>query len=218
MRTQSFPNLRYLCLTVQIGTNCQNQLKMACILCTVTNFRWTTVLHLLFKKCLGHVAETIPDHHQNIQYNLIGKIPSSIKIQHIYKVTWGATRNKLNIHYDGFASPPFQNISIFFQDLHRTGCSGFSGHENEEDRASLKRVLLGFARWNKSIGYCQGFNVIAALLLDVTERREDDALKVGVGMKIWKRQVKISNSKCNDCSLDSIYTKFNKHCTNKKKC
>ncbi|CAG2242121.1 TBC1 domain family member 30 [Mytilus edulis] len=63
-------------------------------------------------------------------------------------------------------------------DSFSTGCSGFSGHENEEDRASLKRVLLGFARWNKSIGYCQGFNVIAALLLDVTERREDEALKV----------------------------------------
>jgi hypothetical protein len=73
--------------------------------------------------------------------------------------------------------------NFVLQDLHRTGCSGFSGDENEEDRASLKRVLLGFARWNKSIGYCQGFNIIAALLLNVTERREDDALKV-ISMKL----------------------------------
>ena len=42
----------------------------------------------------------------------------------------------------------------------------------------LKRVLLGYARWNKAVGYCQGFNVIAALLLEVMERKEDDALKV----------------------------------------
>lgn len=69
-------------------------------------------------------------------------------------------------------------IFVFYQDLHRTGCSGFSGQENDEDRAVLKRVLLGYARWNKSIGYCQGFNVIAALLLEVMDRKEDDALKV----------------------------------------
>ena len=64
------------------------------------------------------------------------------------------------------------------QDLHRTGCSSFSGQDNEQDRAILKRVLLAYARWNKRIGYCQGFNVIAALLLNVMERKEDDALKV----------------------------------------
>ncbi|XP_060079402.1 TBC1 domain family member 30-like [Ylistrum balloti] len=64
------------------------------------------------------------------------------------------------------------------KDLHRTGCSGFSGQDNDEDRAVLKRVLLAYARWNKSVGYCQGFNVIAALLLEVMERKEDDALMV----------------------------------------
>lgn len=73
-----------------------------------------------------------------------------------------------------------EHTSLVFplQDLHRTGCSGFSGQENDEDRAVLKRVLLGYARWNKSVGYCQGFNVIAALLLEVMDRKEDDALKV----------------------------------------
>ncbi|XP_033746059.1 TBC1 domain family member 30-like isoform X2 [Pecten maximus] len=64
------------------------------------------------------------------------------------------------------------------KDLHRTGCSGFSGQDNDEDRAVLKRVLLAYARWNKTVGYCQGFNVIAALLLEVMERKEDDALMV----------------------------------------
>ena len=42
----------------------------------------------------------------------------------------------------------------------------------------LKRVLLAYARWNKRVGYCQGFNVLAALILDVMGRKEDDALKV----------------------------------------
>ena len=42
----------------------------------------------------------------------------------------------------------------------------------------LKRVLLAYARWNKAVGYCQGFNVLAALILEVTEGNESDALKV----------------------------------------
>ncbi|XP_052677813.1 TBC1 domain family member 30-like isoform X1 [Crassostrea angulata] len=77
------------------------------------------------------------------------------------------------------SNPDDDSLGIqIVKDLHRTGCSGFSGQENDEDRAVLKRVLLGYARWNKSIGYCQGFNVIAALLLEVMDRKEDDALKV----------------------------------------
>ena len=72
------------------------------------------------------------------------------------------------------------------QDLHRTGCSSFSGQDNEQDRAILKRVLLAYARWNKRIGYCQGFNVIAALLLNVMERKEDDVLEVsGLLLGCW---------------------------------
>ena len=61
------------------------------------------------------------------------------------------------------------------KDLHRTGCSAFSGHDNEQDRALLKRVLLAFARYNKSVGYCQGFNIIAALILEIVEKCEEDA-------------------------------------------
>ena len=72
------------------------------------------------------------------------------------------------------------NFVVFLQDLHRTGYSGFSGEENEHERALLKRVLLAYARWNKDVGYCQGFNVLAALILDVMEKKEDDALKVRI--------------------------------------
>jgi len=64
------------------------------------------------------------------------------------------------------------------KDLHRTGCSSFSGLENDHERALLKRVLLAYARWNKDVGYCQGFNVIAAVILDVMDRNEFESLKV----------------------------------------
>lgn len=70
------------------------------------------------------------------------------------------------------------HITSHLQDLHRTGCSSYCGQEGEQDRVVLKRVLLAYARWNKNVGYCQGFNVLAALILEVTEGNESDALKV----------------------------------------
>ena len=55
------------------------------------------------------------------------------------------------------------------KDLHRTGCSSFSGLENDQERALLKRVLLAYARWNKSVGYCQ----VHALAYRVVSRWEN---------------------------------------------
>ena len=63
------------------------------------------------------------------------------------------------------------------QDLHRTGNAGFT---TEEEHAVLKRVLLAYARFNKSTGYCQGFNIIAALILRVVNFEEEAALKVNM--------------------------------------
>nr|CAD7578228.1 unnamed protein product [Timema californicum] len=63
-------------------------------------------------------------------------------------------------------------------DLHRTGCSLFCGADAEENQALLKRVLLAYARWNKAVGYCQGFNMLAALILQVMDRSEADSVKV----------------------------------------
>ena len=60
------------------------------------------------------------------------------------------------------------DIRLFsaFQDLHRTGCSLFCGEDAHANQLMLKRVLLAYARWNKSIGYCQGFNMLAAIILE----------------------------------------------------
>ncbi|XP_062593729.1 TBC1 domain family member 30-like [Saccostrea cucullata] len=91
-------------------------------------------------------------------------------------IDWTKT---LRFAFNDRSNPDDDSLGIqIVKDLHRTGCSGFSGQENDEDRSVLKRVLLGYARWNKSVGYCQGFNVIAAMLLEVMDRKEDDALKV----------------------------------------
>ncbi|CAH8536441.1 unnamed protein product [Dicrocoelium dendriticum] len=67
--------------------------------------------------------------------------------------------------------------SQIIKDLHRTGCVQFG---SQEDKAALERVLLAYARWNKRVGYCQGFNVIAAGILDVMNRDEKEAFKIMV--------------------------------------
>ena len=48
----------------------------------------------------------------------------------------------------------------------------------------LKRVLLAYARHNQAIGYCQGFNILAALILKVVDFDERMALMVR-GSSCW---------------------------------
>ncbi|XP_052780758.1 TBC1 domain family member 30-like isoform X1 [Mya arenaria] len=92
------------------------------------------------------------------------------------KINWDRT---VKFAFNERSNPDDNTLGMqIVKDLHRTGCSGFSGEDNEAERAVLKRILLAYARWNKAVGYCQGFNVIAALLLDVMDRKEADALKV----------------------------------------
>lgn len=87
---------------------------------------------------------------------------------------WNKVRR---IAFNDRSNPDDDELGIqIVKDLHRTGCSAFSGDDNEQDRALLKRVLLAFARYNKSVGYCQGFNIIAALILEIVDKKEEDAL------------------------------------------
>ncbi|CAK1553693.1 unnamed protein product [Leptosia nina] len=81
--------------------------------------------------------------------------------------------------FRGTAQPDDAELSAqILKDLHRTGCSLFCGTEGRENQAMLRRVLLAYARWNKEVGYCQGFNMMAAIILEVMEKSEADSLKV----------------------------------------
>ncbi|CAF3971921.1 unnamed protein product, partial [Adineta steineri] len=78
--------------------------------------------------------------------------------------------------FNNCSNPDDDQLGIqIVKDLHRTGCSWSS---NEHDRATLKRVLLAFARYNKSIGYCQGLNILTAVILDVVDMNEEYALMI----------------------------------------
>ncbi|XP_053995038.1 uncharacterized protein LOC128885183 isoform X2 [Hylaeus volcanicus] len=81
--------------------------------------------------------------------------------------------------FNEWSNPDDEELGIqIVKDLHRTGCSLFCGAAGRDNQAVLRRVLLGFARWNKSVGYCQGLNVLAALVLQVMDRAESAAVKV----------------------------------------
>ncbi|CBY22062.1 unnamed protein product [Oikopleura dioica] len=62
------------------------------------------------------------------------------------------------------------------KDLHRTANIG-----SRHDQQRLKRILLAYARYNPECGYCQGFNVIVALIMEVMES-ESDTLQVFIFM------------------------------------
>eukprot|EP00095_Tigriopus_kingsejongensis_P001319 maker-scaffold249_size238305-snap-gene-1.9 protein:Tk01319 transcript:maker-scaffold249_size238305-snap-gene-1.9-mRNA-1 annotation:"tbc1 domain family member 30" len=85
--------------------------------------------------------------------------------------------------FNEWSNPDDDELGLqIVRDLHRTGCSLFCGQEAQENQLMLKRVLLAYARWNKSIGYCQGFNMLAAIILEVVDKSESDALKVMIYM------------------------------------
>ncbi|CAH2277795.1 TBC1 domain family member 30 isoform X1 [Pelobates cultripes] len=95
---------------------------------------------------------------------------------HSISIDWEKT---LRFTFNERSNPDDDSMGIqIVKDLHRTGCSSYCGQEAEQDRVVLKRVLLAYARWNKSVGYCQGFNILAALILEVMEGNEGDALKI----------------------------------------
>ncbi|XP_006973407.1 TBC1 domain family member 30 isoform X4 [Peromyscus maniculatus bairdii] len=95
---------------------------------------------------------------------------------HSIAIDWAKT---MRFTFNERSNPDDDSMGIqIVKDLHRTGCSSYCGQEAEQDRVVLKRVLLAYARWNKNVGYCQGFNILAALILEVVDGNEGDALKI----------------------------------------
>ncbi|XP_059484396.1 TBC1 domain family member 30 isoform X2 [Neocloeon triangulifer] len=91
-------------------------------------------------------------------------------------VDWSQTERVI---FSDTSNPDDEELGVqIVKDLHRTGCSLFCGATGEHNQALLKRVLLAYARWNKNVGYCQGFNMLAALILQVMDKSEVDSVKV----------------------------------------
>jgi hypothetical protein len=114
---------------------------------------------------------TLADHYvTSIQLNW----PETCRMAFSDRVT--VDDDKLGVQIVKVACEALRVSSLSAQDVHRTGWSGRGGGAHEQQ--CLKRVLLGYARYNAKVGYCQGFNVIGSILLHVVDYHETDALKV----------------------------------------
>ncbi|PIN18405.1 Ypt/Rab GTPase activating protein [Handroanthus impetiginosus] len=79
-------------------------------------------------------------------------------------------------------------------DLPRT----FPGHpwlDTPEGHAALRRVLVGYSFRDSDVGYCQGLNYVAALLLLVMKTEED---------AFWMLAVLLENVLVNDCYTNNL--------------
>ncbi|XP_027203244.2 TBC1 domain family member 30-like isoform X2 [Dermatophagoides pteronyssinus] len=91
------------------------------------------------------------------------------------QIDWHQTYDKC---FSEHHNPEDEELGIqIVKDLHRTGCSLFAS-ERRDNQALLKQVLLAYARFNQTVGYCQGFNMLAAIVLEVMEGNVHQALKV----------------------------------------
>ncbi|KAK1274052.1 hypothetical protein QJS04_geneDACA008100 [Acorus gramineus] len=92
---------------------------------------------------------------------------------------------------DGKDTPATRQID---HDLPRT----FPCHpwlDTPEGQASLRRVLVGYSFRDSDVGYCQGLNYVAALLLLVMKTEED---------AFWMLAVLLENVLVNDCYTDNL--------------
>ncbi|CAF0804238.1 unnamed protein product [Adineta steineri] len=95
------------------------------------------------------------------------------KYIHDIHLDWDKTR-QFAFNNESYPEDEQLNNQIV-KDLHRTGCNWST---NEHNRTILKRVLLAFARYNKSIGYCQGLHILTSVILDVVNMNEENALMI----------------------------------------
>ncbi|KAJ8748307.1 hypothetical protein K2173_001726 [Erythroxylum novogranatense] len=99
--------------------------------------------------------------------------------------------NDLTKAVEGKVTPATRQID---HDLPRT----FPGHpwlDTPEGHAALRRVLVGYSFRDSDVGYCQGLNYVAALLLLVMKTEED---------AFWMLAVLLENVLVNDCYTNNL--------------
>jgi hypothetical protein len=99
--------------------------------------------------------------------------------------------NDLTIAVEGKTTPATKQID---HDLPRT----FPGHphlDTSEGHAALRRVLVVYSFRDSEVGYCQGLNYVAALLLLVMKTEED---------AFWMLSVLLENVLVSDCYTNNL--------------
>ena len=144
------------------------------------NLTWETELDLISKEP-GVIDATNPNYistRKKLRNLLLKKSPDEKRAKYWFILS-GAEREK-NLHpgyyhkiiYEFPDYIPSKYRTIIEADLDRT-CPTEEYFKKPENRKKLSNVLIAYSRRNCKIGYCQGFNLIVAKLLQIFE--EEDA-------------------------------------------
>nr|XP_024219084.1 TBC1 domain family member 30-like [Halyomorpha halys] len=122
-------------------------------------------------KMVARLPDGVPSHFRKTLWLSLAEKHLSSK-----NISWPQVERSI---FSDRLNPDDQELSVqIVKDLHRTGCSLFCGTSGQHNQAVLKRVLLAYARWNKNVGYCQGLNMLAALILQVMQGCQAATVKV----------------------------------------
>ncbi|XP_028756756.1 TBC1 domain family member 2A-like isoform X1 [Neltuma alba] len=127
-------------------------------------------------------------------------IPPSLRPKVWFSLS-GAAKKKSTVpesYYDDLTKAVEGKVTAATRQIDHDLPRTFPGHpwlDTTEGHAALRRVLVGYSFRDSDVGYCQGLNYVAALLLLVMKTEED---------AFWMLAVLLENVLVNDCYTNNL--------------
>ncbi|KAI9082410.1 hypothetical protein K1719_035833 [Acacia pycnantha] len=127
-------------------------------------------------------------------------IPPSLRPK-VWFALSGAAKKKSTVpesYYDDLTKAVEGKVTAATRQIDHDLPRTFPGHpwlDTTEGHAALRRVLVGYSFRDSDVGYCQGLNYVAALLLLVMKTEED---------AFWMMAVLLENVLVNDCYTNNL--------------
>ncbi|XP_054797224.1 uncharacterized protein LOC129302396 [Prosopis cineraria] len=127
-------------------------------------------------------------------------IPPSLRPKVWFSLS-GAAKKKSTVpesYYDDLTKAVEEKVTAATRQIDHDLPRTFPGHpwlDTIEGHAALRRVLVAYSFRDSDVGYCQGLNYVAALLLLVMKTEED---------AFWMLAVLLENVLVNDCYTNNL--------------
>ncbi|XP_071736715.1 uncharacterized protein [Rutidosis leptorrhynchoides] len=127
-------------------------------------------------------------------------IPPSLRPKVWFSLS-GAAKKKSTVpdsYYDDLIAAVEDKVTPATKQIDHDLPRTFPGHpwlDTPEGHAAVRRVLVGYSFRDSDVGYCQGLNYVAALLLLVMKTEEE---------AFWMLAVLLENVLVNDCYTDNL--------------
>ncbi|PIN01456.1 Ypt/Rab GTPase activating protein [Handroanthus impetiginosus] len=129
-----------------------------------------------------------------------GGIPPNLRPRVWFSLS-GAAKKKSTVpesYYNDLTSAVEDKVTSATKQIDHDLPRTFPGHpwlDTPEGHAALRRVLVGYSFRDSDVGYCQGLNYVAALLLLVMKTEEE---------AFWMLAVLLENVLVNDCYTNNL--------------